>query len=203
MRPLYPSRAVQTSMNACSAMPGLRRDAAAADPVTAPRAPAQEPPPFQDPPDDAMPRETTVNMMHGDIVAADPTTAERTADLASIRLGKRMRDMRKLRQMTQADLGRFIGITPQQVQKYETGLNRVSAATLVRIAQALRISPLLLISSIWPEAEMNEGSLSSAYLDVDVTERVAIVELYGAIADPEWRRRAKDLLELMAKARSA
>lgn len=144
-----------------------------------------------------------MNMIHGDIAAADTPEMEETMDVFSARLGKRLRELRKLRRMTQADLGRHIGTTPQQVQKYEAGLNRVSAPTMVRMAQVLRVSPLLLISSIWPEVEAGDGPPSPAYMHLDVAERVAVIELYAAIKDPVERCMARDLLKLMARARDA
>jgi transcriptional regulator with XRE-family HTH domain len=50
--------------------------------------------------------------------------------------------------MSQTDLGRAIGITFQQVQKYERGANRVSISTLLRIAGALEVSPVELIAAL-------------------------------------------------------
>lgn len=54
-------------------------------------------------------------------------------------VGERIRYRRKLLQMTQQMLGEEIGIRFQQIQKYETGANRVSAARLYEIAEALDV----------------------------------------------------------------
>ena len=53
-------------------------------------------------------------------------------------VGKRIRLKRKLAGLTQSGLAAKIGITFQQVQKYEKGENRVSSSMLYQIAQALR-----------------------------------------------------------------
>lgn len=53
------------------------------------------------------------------------------------KIGAAIRTRRKDRGWSQADLAKSIGVTYQQVQKYETGGNRVSATTLARIAKSL------------------------------------------------------------------
>lgn len=52
-------------------------------------------------------------------------------------VGRRIRNARRSARLTQGQLGKLIGLTFQQIQKYEKGINRVSAGTLYEIAQAL------------------------------------------------------------------
>ncbi len=52
-------------------------------------------------------------------------------------VGSRIRTRRIGLRMSQAELGRSLGVTFQQVQKYENGSNRVGASTLFRVATAL------------------------------------------------------------------
>lgn len=54
-----------------------------------------------------------------------------------VTVGKRIETRRKLLKMTQKDLSKKIGVTFQQLQKYEQGFNRVSASRLWLISQAL------------------------------------------------------------------
>ncbi|WP_439634996.1 helix-turn-helix domain-containing protein [Oceanicaulis sp.] len=54
-------------------------------------------------------------------------------------VGQRIRFRRKLLQMTQEKLAQAVGIRFQQIQKYETGANRVSASRLFEIAEALDV----------------------------------------------------------------
>ncbi|MGH6978706.1 MAG: helix-turn-helix domain-containing protein, partial [Brevundimonas sp.] len=56
-----------------------------------------------------------------------------------ILVGRRMAERRLVAGMNQSDLGRAIGVTFQQVQKYERGANRVSASKLWQAAQALAV----------------------------------------------------------------
>jgi transcriptional regulator with XRE-family HTH domain len=55
-------------------------------------------------------------------------------------IGARMRDIRLSFNMSQADLAEKLGVTFQQVQKYEKGANRVSAVRLFDICEALGVS---------------------------------------------------------------
>ena len=56
-----------------------------------------------------------------------------------IRVGERIREIRLLRKMSQTELAKQVGVRFQQVQKYETGLNRVAASRLHMIAEALDV----------------------------------------------------------------
>ncbi len=57
-----------------------------------------------------------------------------------VHVGKRIRHRRWMVGMTQQQLGEAVGIKFQQIQKYETGMNRVSASRLWDIADALDVS---------------------------------------------------------------
>jgi len=57
-----------------------------------------------------------------------------------VHVGKRIRHRRWMVGMTQQQLGEVVGIKFQQIQKYETGMNRVSASRLWDIATALDVS---------------------------------------------------------------
>lgn len=56
-----------------------------------------------------------------------------------IHVGNRIATARKLKRISQVRLGEAIGVTFQQIQKYEKGSNRVSASMLFEIAQALNL----------------------------------------------------------------
>ena len=66
-------------------------------------------------------------------------------DPIDIAIGARIRLRRRGLGMTQEVLAQHLGLTFQQVQKYEKGVNRVSGSTLVRVAQALRMRPGVLL----------------------------------------------------------
>jgi transcriptional regulator with XRE-family HTH domain len=67
-------------------------------------------------------------------------THPRRASAVDRYIGSRMRDQRLALNMSQAQLGRELGVSFQQIQKYEKGVNRVSAARLYSICKALNVS---------------------------------------------------------------
>jgi transcriptional regulator with XRE-family HTH domain len=63
----------------------------------------------------------------------------RTATAVDAYIGAQMRDRRTALGLSQAALGAKLGVSFQQVQKYESGVNRVSAARLFEICKVLRV----------------------------------------------------------------
>jgi len=70
-------------------------------------------------------------------------------DSIDVRVGIQVRVIRKARGISLGVLASQIGVTYQQVQKYESGANRISASMLVRIARALQVR----IGDFFPEEE--------------------------------------------------
>lgn len=97
--------------------------------------------------------------------------AHGTATEIDVQIGGIIRDRRAAVGMTQAELGKVIGVTFQQVQKYERGFNRVSAATLLKIANALQCS----VADLYNDPDPNGRSHS---------ER-AILKLWAQLRQPE------------------
>ncbi len=56
-------------------------------------------------------------------------------------VGRRMRQQRELRGLTQVELARQLGLSFQQVQKYETGANRISASKMWQLCEVLDMTP--------------------------------------------------------------
>lgn len=71
------------------------------------------------------------------------------ADPIDRQVGARVRALRIRNGVTQADLARAVGVSFQQVQKYESGANRISASMLVHIARALDIP----VHGLFPEPD--------------------------------------------------
>src|ERR1700722_11902932 len=66
-------------------------------------------------------------------------------DPIDIEVGGRIRARRIARGISQTALAKALGLTFQQVQKYEKGANRVSASTLVRVARELAVTVAFLV----------------------------------------------------------
>lgn len=82
-------------------------------------------------------------------------------------IGARIRARRVELGRSQEALGEEIGVTFQQIQKYERGVNRVSAAALVHIAGALKIKVLALMP-----AEEGAGAERTGYDDPDARQMI-------------------------------
>lgn len=68
-------------------------------------------------------------------------------------VGQNIRRMRRQRRFSQEALAAEIGLTFQQLQKYELGINRVSCSRLCDIARALGVPPALLLPEIEPSPD--------------------------------------------------
>jgi DNA-binding transcriptional regulator YiaG len=64
----------------------------------------------------------------------------RSASTVDRYIGARMREQRLALNMSQTQLGELLGVSFQQIQKYERGVNRVSAARLYSICKVLKVS---------------------------------------------------------------
>ena len=73
--------------------------------------------------------------------------AKKTPDSIDVEVGHRIRIERNARGMSQSALAQALGLTFQQVQKYEKGANRVGAGRLTRIAKILGVSVSALIGA--------------------------------------------------------
>ena len=62
---------------------------------------------------------------------------QRRAGLVDVYIGQRIRAQRNIRDMSQEVLGKLIGVSFQQVQKYEKGVNRIGPARLIDVAHHL------------------------------------------------------------------
>ncbi|MGB3177971.1 MAG: helix-turn-helix transcriptional regulator [Albidovulum sp.] len=113
-----------------------------------------------------------------------------------VHVGKRVRHRRWMVGMTQQQLADKVGIKFQQIQKYETGMNRVSASRLWDISDALGVS----ISFFFEGLEA--GSHVVTQVDGDIMadkEALMLVRSYYAIPEPQ-RRRLFDLAKVLSDA---
>jgi transcriptional regulator with XRE-family HTH domain len=120
-------------------------------------------------------------------------------------VGERIR-LRRLRLgMTQTELGRAIGLTLQQVQKYERGINRVSSSRLFDLSGALQVT----VGYFFDEISDGEGSVESLVAvkdaplkdDEDLTlryETKLLVRAYYGISDPMLRAQVCELAKALA-----
>lgn len=109
-------------------------------------------------------------------------------------VGKRIRHRRWMVGMTQQQLADKVGIKFQQIQKYETGMNRVSASRLWDIADALGVQIAFFFEGI------SEEQMPAAQGDILADkEALELVRSYYAIPEAQ-RRRLFDLARVLSDA---
>jgi len=111
-------------------------------------------------------------------------------------VGKRIRHRRWMVGMTQQQLADKVGIKFQQIQKYETGMNRVSASRLWDVADALGVAISFFFEGL------GDGQINTAYSQGDMMsdkEALELVRSYYAIPEAQ-RRRLFDLARVLSEA---
>jgi transcriptional regulator with XRE-family HTH domain len=118
-------------------------------------------------------------------------------------VGKRLRMRRLMLDMSQADIAEALGLTFQQVQKYEKGTNRISASRLQRLCQVLQV-PVAFFFEGAPRAiglpEPLEGKAESpAYVSdfLATSDGMALVKAFTRI-DAKLRRAIVALVQQVA-----
>lgn len=108
-------------------------------------------------------------------------------------VGANVRRFRLLHGMSQEQLAEQLGLTFQQVQKYEKGANRISASRLWQIAEVLGVE----ISAFFKQASFGgegDGEPLEAAPDLDMSRvEYETLRLYRAL-DPNMQTRVRDLL---------
>ena len=116
-------------------------------------------------------------------------------DSRDIDIGRRIRAQRLIRGMSQTDLANRIGITFQQVQKYEKGVNRVGAGRLTRIAEVLGVPVAFLFGATEaPAGSPGEGA-NAAFAFLETAGALRLVHAYADIKNPRIRRALVTLAE--------
>lgn len=109
-----------------------------------------------------------------------------------LHVGKRLRRRRRLLGLTQQNLATEVGIRFQQIQKYECGANRVSAARLFELSEALSVPVQYFYEGL---SEMDELGFESEILAPDVLSKKETMDLVRAYYAMEAGPR-KHLLDL-------
>ncbi len=105
-----------------------------------------------------------------------------------VHVGKRVRHRRWLVGMTQQQLAERVGIKFQQIQKYETGANRVSASRLWDIADALDVQISFFFEGLEQETDQKNGADSVPNDLMGDKEALDLVRSYYAIPENQRRR---------------
>jgi transcriptional regulator with XRE-family HTH domain len=115
------------------------------------------------------------------------------AGQADAALGSRVRLRRIQLNISLMTLGKMIGVSPQQIQKYEVGVNRIDAAHLEQLAAALKV-PITFFYQ--PKEDRRQVD---SLLVLDTAASLKMVRAYGKIKNQDVRRRLVTLIEAIAE----
>jgi transcriptional regulator with XRE-family HTH domain len=116
----------------------------------------------------------------------------RSSGKPEIEMGKKIRLRRVEQRLSQSDLGEKLGVSFQQVQKYEKGVNRVGATRLQQIATALDVS----VSFFYDGDGKTKEVESLLFLDSAFSLR--LLRAYSKIQDQAIQRQMVSLMESVA-----
>lgn len=133
----------------------------------------------------------------------DPKHAPRAANPVDVHVGTRIRLRRQVLKMSQEKLGDKLGVTFQQVQKYERGSNRVGASRLWKISEVLEVPINFFfdgLSDSFANGEFAEDDqMPIVYEFINSTDGVALAKAVSQIRSKAVRRQLLELARAMAK----
>jgi len=115
-------------------------------------------------------------------------------------VGRRIAERRAAMGLSQTALAQRLGVSPQQVQKYESGANRVSASRLNDIAIALGIAPGALFPDRSSEEASESDDLSRLRIMTATPEGRAMAAAFPLIRDRSLRQALARITEALAPA---
>ncbi len=107
-------------------------------------------------------------------------------------VGQRLRERRVVLGLSQTALADGLGISFQQVQKYETGSNRIGAGRLYGCAELLGVSPAYFFEGL-------EGSDGGTPDETRSVEALKLARAYYSIDDPMQRQQVRKLVQAIAR----
>ena len=129
---------------------------------------------------------------------------DRSAILLDQQVGSRVRMRRLMLKLSQTDLADGLGLTFQQVQKYEKGMNRIGAGRLQQIAHILQVPVTFFFEAPSPTPSptvAHDQSLAKLNDFMATRDGLTLAKAFMRIGDTKLRRRIVDLVEQIERDR--
>ena len=136
------------------------------------------------------------------------TASQGNPNPVDMHVGQRIRQRRTLLGVTQQKLGQMLGVTFQQVQKYERGANRVGSSRLFDVARVLEVPISFFFDEMSQQVQARSPSRLAGFAETkplafepDPTlkrETLELVRAYYRIKDPKLRKRVFELTKSLA-----
>jgi transcriptional regulator with XRE-family HTH domain len=134
----------------------------------------------------------------------DKHVRARRADNRDAEVGRRVRSRRLECRLSQTELAERIGVTFQQVQKYEKGVNRIGAGRLQRISEALEVPISFFFGGAGGTAKAEAGNgAESVFGFMQTSGSVRIVKAFHKIKSRKARQLLVEMAEEFADAQAA
>ncbi|MEL7543277.1 MAG: helix-turn-helix domain-containing protein [Pseudomonadota bacterium] len=120
-------------------------------------------------------------------------------------VGEKVKHYRKRKKLTQTELGNELGLTFQQIQKYEKGSNRIGASRIFLLAKLLEVPVYKFFEGL--ELELNVANIpgmaepSSPYEEspTRLEERNELLTAFNSVSDEATRKRIIDLVKVIGQ----
>lgn len=130
----------------------------------------------------------------------------KTPNPVDVHVGSRVRLRRTMEKMSQEKLGEALGVTFQQIQKYEKGTNRIGASRMQQIAETLKV-PVSFFFEDAPGGDghkgvsgMAEGDSSTYVVDfLSSAEGIELNRAFVKISNPAIRKKIIDMVRTLAR----
>lgn len=127
-----------------------------------------------------------------------------------VHVGNRLKLRRTMIGLSQDKLGQTVGLTFQQIQKYEKGANRIGASRLYQFATILDVPPAWFFEGLEGQpVEARNGNLLESVapegtpLSAFSREDIELLRAFQAVTNPALRRRVTELVRAMASGEAA
>ena len=133
-------------------------------------------------------------------------TAKRTSRATGsldIHFGEKLRARRMMMapKVSQSELANALGVTFQQIQKYEKGVNRLSAAMMVRIAEVLNVDVQYFFDELPTGAKNNREIKTPVLVDMSIAAHgPRLMNAFLKLKNDELRGAVADLAQALARA---
>jgi transcriptional regulator with XRE-family HTH domain len=118
---------------------------------------------------------------------------KKSVDPIDVHVGRRLALVRNARGLTQARLGALVGVALQQIQKYESATNRISASRLAHLASSLNVPIGWFFASLPPDVGQEESKDILA-----LEETYTLIHAYYEIKEPRRRKAVFKVIRSLA-----
>lgn len=120
------------------------------------------------------------------------------ADTGCPKIGRKIKELRLLQGLSQGMLGNIVGVSFQQIQKYESGKNAISIDKLLALAQALSVDLAVLLPTPQVTTALHEESNFEHKDDESSREILELVREYKEIKSQESRKAVCSLIRSLS-----